>query len=176
MSVIFSVSTRCFAAVGLLVTSSCEYVSAGGDISQPFEGPGYSLDAGLLAAVPESGSFVASGTVLVVGDGSDSQALFDQHVEAIQAALPNAPGLVGFSLRRNLLGDQTANRTMTVWESDDAMWNFVLSEAHLAAMEDVGKIAAAGTKVVNFLIKPEELPPRWDDVIERTDRDGLGAR
>jgi heme-degrading monooxygenase HmoA len=164
-----------FLGCAIAASSGCDIVTLTGDLSQPFEGPGFSLDTGLLAAVPESGTFVLSGTVLVIGDGSDSKERFDKHVAAISAALPTAPGLVGFSLRTNLLGDPT-NRTMTVWESEDALWNFILSESHLAAMEDVGQIAAAGTKVVSYPIRADELPPRWDDVIARTDRDGFGAR
>jgi len=162
-------------AVALAFVGGCEYASPNGDVAQPFEGPGFSLADGLTAAVPDSGEFIVAATRLVVADGDEPIALFNDHMTALLAALAEGPpGLVGFSVRQNLFS-RGGYRTMSVWESQDAMWAFVLSDAHFAAVEDADRIGAEGTKVVQYTIPATELPPRWDTVIEKTDTDGRAA-
>jgi len=167
---LFVLSTAAIASL----TGGCEYVSPTGDVSQPFEGPGFTLDAGLTAQVPDSGVFVVGATRLVVADGDEPMSLFNERMPDIAAAIEAAPpGLVGYSLRQNLFSREY--RTVSVWESQDAMWAFVLSDAHFAAIEDADRIQAEGSRVVQFTVSPEELPPRWDMVIEKTDTDGRSS-
>jgi heme-degrading monooxygenase HmoA len=159
-------------AVG--VSAGCEILSPNGDVAQPFQGPGFT-DEGLTATVPENGVFVVGATRLVVADGDEPIELFNERMDAISAALEaGPPGLVGYSIRQNLFS-RGGYRTVSVWESQDALWAFVLGDAHFAAIEVADRIGAEGTKVVQFTLPPEELPPRWDMVIEKTDTDGRPA-
>ena len=158
-------------ALAVSVSAGCEILSPNGDVAQPFQGPGFTED-GLTATVPESGVFVVGATRLVVADGDEPIELFNERMNAIGAALDaGPPGLVGYSTRQNLFS-RDGYRTVSVWESQDALWAFVLGDAHFAAIEDADRIGAEGSKVVQFTLPPEELPPRWDMVIEKTDTDG----
>lgn len=169
---------RCAFVVVLFAAAAqagCEYASPNGDVAQPFEGPGFSLEEGLTAAVPAGGEFIVGATRVVVADGDEPIRLFDERMNAVTAVLDEGPpGLVGYSVRRNLFS-RGGYRTVSVWESQDAMWAFVLSDAHFAAVEDADRIGAEGTKVVQFTMPAAELPPRWDMVIDKTDNEGRPA-
>lgn len=163
-------TTRAALLFSMFVTAGCQYVQDGWAF-QPFEGPGYDIKDGLLLDIDADTPLVIAATYLPVGkDGKD---LFDERMEALQGELAAGPeGLVGFSLGQKLVGREY--RTVSVWESEDAMMAFVLGEAHLAAMGDSASIAEPGVDAIvhQWETTAAQLPPVWDDVIEHTDGDG----
>jgi quinol monooxygenase YgiN len=159
-----------FAAAG------CDIVTGDGWIRQPFAGPGYSQESGLSEDIDPDADLLVGTTLLYVGDDGEAQPLFDEHMVALQKALDDGPeGMVGYSFSQSLFDN--VYRTVSVWESQEALFAFVFSEAHLAAMNDVDAIAQpdVDSKVHDYTMKASELPPKWDDVIQRLDDDGRVA-
>lgn len=155
--------------------AGCQYVQDGWAF-RPFEGPGYDIADGLLLDVEEGQTFLLATTYLPVSKAGERR--FGDHMDALQDELDSGPeGLVGQSLAQKIFGREY--RTLTVWEDEDAMMAFVLGEAHLAAMADSTEIAdpesPIGPLVQRWEIAPEDLPPVWDEVIERLDTEGRGV-
>lgn len=88
---------------------------------------------------------------------------FDRYTRRIVDVLPSQPGLVSFSVRRELIGDQVW--TITVWDSDESRDRFFASGLHRDAM------AAAGAAIVNVRtrrldVRRGNLPVAWADALE----------
>lgn len=153
-----------FAALALVVASTAC------DIAPPFEGPGY---ANGLTTEAE-GPFTVSTTLLVLKEGDpDAQGLFDKNMEVLNKTLPDADGLVGSSLSFTLFG--SGYRTLTVWESEEAVLGWVTSEAHGNAMSEMADHSDPSSSVASWTMTREELeaaPPSWDDAKARLDSDG----
>lgn len=128
-------------------------------IHSSFSGPGW--DDALLTDAP--GPFLAVAThTRPVRETSDR---FDEHVTAIAEQLETQPGLVGSSFRGRLFGREVW--TLTVWEDEESVVEFVTSGAHLEAMGD--SVVIEGIETVEWDIAPTEMPPTWNDVDEHLD-------
>jgi hypothetical protein len=130
-------------------------------VSSEFVGPGI-VDGEVTA----EGPFVVSATHAVPAKGQGDA--FQSHVGAIQAeldAMDAESGLVGYSLRGELGGDD--NWTSTIWTSEEAMLAFVAGEAHSAAMGEGASLLDEGTFVHWEVGDASALPPSWDDIVGR---------
>lgn len=151
-------------ALVLVVASGCE-------IQQPFAGPGFK-DGKVTSAA--AGPFIASTTILLVKDDSVSTDTFNKHMTILQEKLKTQPGLIGLSLAFTPLSNKDW-RTLAVWESEDAMFAWVASDEHAAAMSDMADKAESGSQVASWEIKKEEVPPTWDDAKAHLEKDGQAA-
>jgi len=73
---------------------------------------------------------------------------YGQLFAAIEQQLATQPGLVALQL-----GSSSAcgsGRTLAVWESEEAMYDFVISDAHSAAMAAVGEVLKPGYGVTHW--------------------------
>ena len=154
---------------------ACEYLSADGWLRQPFEGPSFTMDEGLTGDWEADHTFVISTTYLPVRPTAEAQELFDERMIPIRELLDDGPeGLIGYSVAQRLIGSEY--RTLTVWESYDALYAFVLSDAHLAAVNDASDIAVEGeARVFTWEAKQDELPPKWGDAEARLEEAGRKA-
>lgn len=162
--------TRTLLLLTTLGLSACAYTEDGW-IWRPFQGPAYDTAEGLLVEPEDGTTYVVAATYLPVS--RDGREVFGEHMEALNEELEAEPeGLIGYSLGEKLVGREY--RTVTVWESEEAMYGFVLGEAHAAAMVDASTIRDPDTEalVVRWEITPDELPLDWADVMDRTDLDG----
>jgi heme-degrading monooxygenase HmoA len=152
-------------ATTLVVGSGCE-------LAQPLTGPGLTMGGELTTDAP--GPFTVSTTKLVLKEGDgDAQGLFDEHMDVMNEALKTAPGLVAVSLSTTIGG--STSRTLSVWESEEAMLNWVTSEAHGDAMAALDGRADPTSSVTSWQLTREELEaaaPTWDDAKARLDADG----
>ena len=153
--------------VAVLVLS----LGAGCEIAQPFDGPG--MKDGKLADSIKGDEFVASTTFFQVKDDDASTKAFNDHMTKIQEALKTQPGLIGYSLAFTP-GSNDDYRTLAVWESEDAMLEWVTSDVHAAAMQDMADKAKGGS-VASFKVKRAEVPPSWDDAKKHLEDDGETA-
>lgn len=144
-------------------------LAAGCEIAEPFEGPGYVLGDGLVDPKPD-GTYVVAATHLVVDP--DARAEFEAQVGRVLDVLEASDGYVGRSLRRQTVGDEYW--TLTVWESEDAMYAFVGSDVHVEAMSRAAEFGRAG-EVVRWEAPAARIPPSWDEVLERLQTDGRSA-
>ncbi|MDJ0942566.1 MAG: antibiotic biosynthesis monooxygenase [Kiloniellales bacterium] len=126
-------------------------------ISTPFQGPGYDRRDGVT--VDGEGRLVVAVTKAVLRDDGARRATFWDYVFEVEASLPERPGFVGYSLRRELLGKQAW--TMTVWTDEASLAAFVESDIHQAAIrEALGALACA--RFARLEVARDEVPVAWD--------------
>jgi heme-degrading monooxygenase HmoA len=153
----------------LVLSAALPLFAACGDIAQPFEGPGFKNGEVTTKA---EGPFLAATTHLILEDGDEAQKAFDENMEAINAVLLDQPGLVGVSLAGKPFTREY--RTLSVWETEEAMLAWVTSEAHATAMADVGDKMVLG-RGTHWSIEKDQMPPAWDDAKQRLDGSEPGA-
>lgn len=140
-----------------------------GWLLEPLSGPAF--DNGVATeALPEQDTYVVSTTYLKVQD--DQQELFQQHMDAINASLADEPvGLLGRSLGSKL--GTTEVRTLSVWTSEQAIYDWAFTGAHMEAVSAASDIGVADVgKVLHWEVTADELPPTWEDAMQRVDTDG----
>jgi hypothetical protein len=86
------------------------------------------------------------------------------HTMRIMNQLPKTRGLVGYSLRAQLLAKRFW--TLSVWEDESALTGFVHAQPHARTM-DVMMSHMDETKFVTWSVKGSEIPPSWDDALMR---------
>lgn len=138
-----------------LLTSLLGLWLGGCAIATPFRGPGYM--AGKVTGVAPDQSVVVVLTNARVHQ--DRRAPFDLHTRKIVDSLPAQPGLVGYSVRRELFGDEVW--TMTVWKTDADRARFVSSDTHRTAMA-AGAPALKSVRFSRVLLPAKDLPISWD--------------
>lgn len=146
------------------------FLTTGCALEQPFSGPGY--DNGALTT-DAAGPFIVVATHLDVKDDADADAAFSAHMEALQKALPEQPGLVGSALSGVPLSNDE-QRTLSAWESEEAMLAWVVSDVHAKAMQDMATRSEGG-RTVSWTLTRDEMPPTWEDARKRLDEDGREA-
>lgn len=141
-------------------------------IAQPLAGPGIDPETGALLD-PIAGEYIVHTTQILPKSDADSQQAFFGLVGAISAQLMQTPGLVGFSLA--VEPNCAFARTLGVWESEEAMYAFVSSGAHLDAMGQTFDVGVTG-RVTHWTATAEELPPSWESAVARlSEVDPLGG-
>jgi heme-degrading monooxygenase HmoA len=98
---------------------------------------------------------------------------FWQGVRAVERDLPKRPGLIGYALRRELLGDRAW--TMSAWESEGHLAGFVYASVHRRAMAD-GDPALVAMRSARLDRPREQGPPSWAEALDALDRAGEGYR
>jgi hypothetical protein len=127
-------------------------------------GPGF--DGGELIEAREAG-YVVGLTELHVKNAPGPGGRFGELTEAVvdqmfppDGELGEVPGWVGTSFRNIGVLHWW---TMTVWEDRDAMLAFVVSAPHVAAMTEIGDVAAAATSL-HLEVEADALPD-WDEAL-----------
>lgn len=126
-------------------------------VSTGFKGPGYSSGVGVT--LPGEGPVLVVLTEAELGGDGDLNRQFWDHVGRIDKSMGNQPGLIGYALRRELLGKK--GWTMTAWRDRDSLMGFVYGVAHQDAMDATRK---APTRMVFAQIEVPrgEIPLSWD--------------
>jgi heme-degrading monooxygenase HmoA len=94
------------------------------------------------------GNYVISSTYLRMPRSEAAQARFGELVGPIAGALMTQQGLVAFAFSQSE-ACATA-RTLTVWESEEAMYEFVSSPAHRAAASAGREVSRGGSAVTHW--------------------------
>lgn len=125
-------------------------------VARPFSGP--AVDAGAPPDAP-----VTMVITHAVVDRARRRP-FDDYTRRLVAALDAGQyeGLVGFSVRKELLGDEVW--TVTVWSDPQAMQRFAGSELHRDAMRRAGD-ALRSVEVRHVQASRAELPWSWERVL-----------
>ena len=115
----------------------------------PLMGPG--VDSGGKLKLEPGGQYVVSSTYGVPVPGADGARVSDRYLQlfgAVQAQLEKQPGLLAMSL-----GTSDAcgsGRTLALWRSEEEMYDFVTSPAHMAAMKAASEILQPGYEVTHW--------------------------
>lgn len=137
------------------------------EISPPFSGPGYQNGE---VTVASDGPYFIAATHLVLPEGdAETEAIFNERMDAINAVLDEQPGLIGYSFRANIGG--VDRYTVTVWEAEEDAVAWVNHDVHVDAMSAMAGRAAGGV-TTHWTISKDELPPEWDDIKARLGTDG----
>ena len=87
---------------------------------------------------------------------------FIRQSSAIQKQLKDSPGLIGYSLRAQLLGKNAW--TLSVWQDERALSEFVGRSPHVDTMKKVN--LGEARKFVRWKLMGSEIPPKWDEALK----------
>lgn len=115
------------------------------------------------ATLPEAG-FVVATTFLRITHGDAGAAVFAELATPVQGELVAAPGLLAAELA--LAESCNTARTLSVWESIEAMYGFVGGPAHAAAMERVAEVSRGGS-VTSHWDATTRAEASWEEALGR---------
>ncbi len=110
---------------------------------------------------------VVAVTHATLGEDPDANATFWRYVSIVQDTLPTRPGLIGYGLRREILGGQAW--TITVWTDEASLRDFVSSDAHRGAMRS-GMSALTEARFARFEASRDDLPVAWDRALAELEK------
>lgn len=116
--------------------------------AEPLSGPGVDPATGELRPAPEGSSYTISSTYGIPRPGDAVMQRYVQMFGAIQAQLASQRGLVAIQLAQS--PSCGSGRTLAVWESTEAMYEFVMSPAHLEAMNAVDELVEPNYAVTHW--------------------------
>ena len=116
-----------------------------------------------LAAIDASRDYVVLLSYLPLTRYS-KMLLFFRYSSQINAQLSATPGAIGYAMRAKVFTKEFW--TLSIWESDRALMDFVGKIPHANAMTRISPFIGA-TKIIRWKSKGAELPPRWDTAMQR---------
>lgn len=117
---------------------------------RPLSGPGFDEEGAMID--PQQATYVVSTTVAYATE--EQQSDFFAVLGPVMQQLDGTEGLLGYALAS---GEACGSyRTISVWESDEAMFAFVVAGAHAVAMEEAPNVSV-GAKVIHWSATPEEI-------------------
>lgn len=90
--------------------------------------------------------------------------LFFRYAGYINQQLRATPGAIGYAMRAKIFTREFW--TLSVWESDRALMDFVVKIPHGEAMTKISPFMGP-TKITRWKLKGAEMPPRWDAAMRR---------
>jgi quinol monooxygenase YgiN len=166
---IFTITIISALSCTLLACGDTDETPAGNDLqtcaeddfeSSPLAGAGYNPETGLVG--PAQDKYIAHTTFIILDP--DQMQRFGQLMGPVLADLETREGLVAYSL--GLSQKCGIGRTVGIWESEQAMAAFVVSDAHLAAVAEAPVVALNGA-FTHWDITPDEVPISWDTAREK---------
>ena len=118
---------------------------------EPLAGPGVDPATGSLRPAPNGGAYVVSATYGVPRPGADGAPVSPRYAQlfaAIETQLSRETGLLALQLGTS--ASCGSGRTLAVWKSEEQMYAFVTSPAHLAAMAAARDILMPGYAVTHW--------------------------
>ncbi len=95
--------------------------------------------------------------------------LFFRYSGQINAQLRATPGAIGSTMRAKLFTRRFW--TLSVWDSDKALMEFVAKVPHGEAMQKIAPHMDK-TNFWRWKLPSAEIPPRWDDAMRRASASG----
>ncbi len=131
-------------------------LGVGCTIAMPFRGPG-------MDTLEARGDQTVLVSITHATVDNDNREAFDDYTRKLADIMDEQPGLIGFSIRKELFGDEAW--TMTAWENEEALTAFSRSAPHREA------IAAARSALVRaefrrVPVEASDLPLSWDRALE----------
>lgn len=87
----------------------------------------------------------------------------------IRAQLARTHGVIGYALRAKPLSK--GFWTLSVWESEDALMEFIRNDPHGEAMVT---FEMGPTKAIRWKLTGADVPPSWSDALRRSKEDKNG--
>ncbi len=118
-----------------------------------FSGPGFN-DDGLIAPVQDS--YMIGTTAVVINPEQETR--FFKLSGAVFATIADFDGFIGFSVGTSTVCGTA--RTLTAWRDEEAMFKFVVSDVHSAAMAETQLVTTVGA-TTHYTAGAAEFPPSW---------------
>lgn len=128
----------------------------------------------LFKTIPDDAQVVVGITHVTIGDDATKNDIFWDHTKRVVDSLPSHTGYLGHKIRRQFFGHEAW--TMTVWQDENALQNFVSGEKHSDAIQN-GLDAVVKARFVRFTAAKSQIPLSWDDaekIINEKGRDLYG--
>ena len=132
---------------------------AGCTFATPFRGPGYDSGRGITLPLTEQDTVVVGLTHATLGDDGAKNAAFTGNIRKIVATMDRHEGLIGYSVRRQLFGNEFW--TMTVWKDEASLIAFIRGREHDQAVLE-GSPALADNVFARVILPREAIPLSWD--------------
>lgn len=146
-------------AVGLLGCGAVEVVDRQAVLNAPFDGPGWDQKAKAPRDVTPRRVVVAV-THLMLPNKVAAHREFWDVFNPIKERLASQPGLIGYATRTSM--DLSEDWTVSIWETEEAMYEYVVGTEHADAITRMEKWAT-GAWVAHFEADITDLPD-MDDV------------
>lgn len=138
----------------LTIFALLAFMLTGCKFGTPFSGP---VTKGSKSSSNETAVIALS--YVKTGDDSAKNKIFWDYVMTVNDNLPKYKGYLGHSIRRVVLGKE--GWTMTVWENEQSLDEFVRGDLHQQAIaKSLNAIAKA--RFVRLAIKRSEVPISWE--------------
>ena len=138
--------------------------------STAFMGPAVDPATGEFKMEPGV-TYVVSSTYGTPVPGPDGAPVTQRYLElfsAIEEQLQKEPGLLAMKLANS---DKCGSgRTLAVWKSEEEMYDFVTSAAHLAAMDEVSDVLKPGYGVTHWNADSLQQTT-WEEAVRRVKAD-----
>jgi hypothetical protein len=95
--------------------------------------------------------------------------MFFRFTSQINAQLRATQGAIGYSMRAKIFTRRFW--TLSVWDSDKALMEFVAKVPHNEAMQKIAPHMDK-TNFWRWKLSSSEIPPRWDDAMRRAAANG----
>lgn len=128
----------------------------------PLAGAGVDAKTGMLVA-PKSGSYIVSTTYLALKPGAETGQRFGALMGPIMAQLKMQRGLAALTFSTSQ--KCSTARTLSVWEDEASMFDFVASPAHLSAVRAVGEVSRGGSLVHHYPETDVARATSWSTVV-----------
>jgi heme-degrading monooxygenase HmoA len=138
-----------FVVLSSFFLSGCFY------ISMPFQ----STDS--IQEKADETPVVVGITHVILGDDAEKNDIFWEYTNLVVDNLGENTGYLGHRLRKRLFANDAW--TMTVWETEENLDDFVSSETHRSAIQK-GLPAVAEARFVRFTVEASRVPVAWDEV------------
>jgi heme-degrading monooxygenase HmoA len=108
-------------------------------------------------------------THVITGNDKAKNDIFWDHTMRVVDSLASHKGYLGHKIRRQFFGNEAW--TMTVWEDEASLQNFVVGKRHQDAIKN-GLDALVKARFVRFKITKSGIPISWDDAEKIMDERG----
>ncbi len=105
---------------------------------------------------------IVSITYAQIGDNSNKNKSFWKNVGLIKDNSKENSGLIGISISKKIFGNEAW--TMTVWETEEDLENFIISKRHSKAIDE-SEEALAISKFARLKMKRKEIPLAWEKAV-----------
>lgn len=119
--------------------------------------------AGLVEGAVPPGEYAISTTHLRLKEGPESMARFNELLQPVLVELASRDGLVAHSLALSTACGTA--RTLTIWRDVEAMYGFVASPAHAAAVAGVGEVSRGNSIAMHWIGGAEEA--NWEQAAQQ---------
>ena len=93
---------------------------------------------------------------------------FFRYTLQIQGQMSKTPGAIGYGMRAKVLSRKFW--TLSVWENDRALMEFVRHTPHGEAMKSIAPHMGA-TRFTRWKVPGSAVPPTWDDAMKRESKE-----